>query len=117
MDLVWGVWGIPTPKPEYRFHPTRKWRFDYAWPFVNGKEAKIALEIEGGIWSGGRHTRGRGYIDDMEKYNEAARLGWRVFRFQPKDLSLKSGKAQTYMKDVFTPHLLGPHLGNQCGAF
>lgn len=94
MDLVWGVWGIPTPATELRFHPTRQWRFDYAWP-----EKRISVEVEGGIWNRGRHTRGRGFIEDMEKYNEAGRLGWRVFRFQPKDL--KTGKAQTFMKEVF----------------
>jgi very-short-patch-repair endonuclease len=64
--------------PEYRFHPTRKWRFDFAWP-----ENKRAMEVEGGVWTGGRHTRGSGFLKDCEKYNAAASLGWRVFRFTP----------------------------------
>jgi len=67
-------------EPEYKFCSSRKWRFDFAIP-----SHKIAVEIEGGIWTGGRHTRGQGFIDDMEKYNEAAILGWRVLRFQPKE--------------------------------
>lgn len=67
--------GVPTPLTEYRFHPTRQWRFDYAWPVE-----KIALEYEGGIWDEGRHIRGKGYENDCEKYDEATFLGWRVYR-------------------------------------
>jgi very-short-patch-repair endonuclease len=65
----------PEPEHEHRFHPERRWRFDFAWP-----ESKIALECEGGTWSGGRHVRGQGYRNDVEKYNAATALGWRVFR-------------------------------------
>lgn len=68
--------GLPAPAQEYRFHPTRKWRFDFA--FI---EQKIAIEAEGGVWTGGRHTRGGGFERDCEKYAEAVLLGWRVFRF------------------------------------
>lgn len=66
---------------EYRFHPVRKWRFDYAIPSHH-----IALEVEGGVFTGGRHTRSTGFLGDMEKYNEAAKLGWRVVRTIPKEL-------------------------------
>lgn len=72
--LVAGL-GLPEPVEEFRFDVNRKWRFDYAWP-----EYALALEVEGGIWSGGRHVRGKGYERDCEKYNEAALLGWRVLR-------------------------------------
>ena len=66
---------------EYKFHPTRKWRFDFAIP-----EHKIALEVEGGVWTGGRHTSSTGFLKDMEKYNTATSMGWRVFRTTPNDL-------------------------------
>lgn len=66
---------------EYRFHPTRRWRFDYAI-----SAHKIAVEVEGGVWTGGRHTRPKGFIGDVEKYNAATLLGWRVFRVTPDSL-------------------------------
>jgi hypothetical protein len=68
--------GLPLPETEYRFHPTRRWRFDGAYP-----DRKIAYEVEGGVWSKGRHTRGAGYTGDCVKYNEATLLGWQVYRF------------------------------------
>ena len=73
--------GLRTPEAEHKFHPTRKWRFDYAWT-----PHKVALEVEGGIFSGGRHTRGSGFVKDMEKYNAAGALGWVVLRCTPKTL-------------------------------
>jgi hypothetical protein len=66
---------------EYQFHPTRKWRFDYAIV-----EHFIAIEVEGGVWAGGRHTRGKGFINDIEKYNTATSIGWRLFRVTPQQL-------------------------------
>lgn len=69
------IFKIPPPVREFRFAPPRRWRFDFAWPDV-----KVALEVEGGIWGGGRHTRGAGFIADCDKYNAAALAGWRVFR-------------------------------------
>ena len=64
----------PGVVPEYRFCE-RRWRFDFAWP-----DKKVALEIEGATWVGGRHTRGQGYRNDCEKYNRATVLGWKVIR-------------------------------------
>jgi hypothetical protein len=77
--------GLPEPVAEHRFHPDRRWRFDYAW-----LDFKVALEVEGGVWVGGRHTRGAGFVNDMDKYSEAAILGWCVLRVTPSDL-LKTG--------------------------
>ncbi|MDC5235394.1 DUF559 domain-containing protein [Acinetobacter baumannii] len=71
---------------EYKFHPERKWRADF---LITG--TKILIEVEGGIWSGGRHTRGEGYIGDMEKYNSAAMMGFTVLRFSTEQV--KAGVA------------------------
>lgn len=66
---------LAMPETEYQFAPPRRWRFDFAWP-----SQKIAVEIEGGTWIAGRHSRGTGYEADLEKYNEATAQGWQVYR-------------------------------------
>ena len=75
--------GLPEPSHhagsalgELVFAPPRWWRFDLAWP-----ERMLAIEVDGGVWSGGRHTRGAGFVADCEKLNTATLLGWRVLRF------------------------------------
>jgi very-short-patch-repair endonuclease len=71
---------------EFKFHPDRKWKADF-----HLIDKKILVEVEGGIWSGGRHTRGKGYIGDMEKYNAATMMGFQVLRFSTDQV--KSGLA------------------------
>ena len=66
---------------EWAFHPTRKWRFDYACP-----ELKIAIEVDGGIFTGGRHSGGVGQLKDMEKMNAAASAQWLVLHTNPEDM-------------------------------
>lgn len=78
---------------EYQFHPTRRWRFDFAWPLK-----MVAVEIEGGVWSNGRHTRGKGFIEDCIKYNEATVLGWRVLRVT-SDM-VRNGTAMKYIEQL-----------------
>ena len=80
---------------EYRFHPIRRWRADYC---INPVTDKIIVEVEGGAWTRGRHTRGAGFIADMDKYNEATRLGYRVIRVTPDDLL--SAKTLDLIKDL-----------------
>lgn len=72
---------VPAATPEHRFAPPRRWRFDRSWP-----ARRLAVELEGGVWSGGRHTRPAGYESDCEKYNAACAEGWRVLRFTAKML-------------------------------
>ena len=93
MELQIRAAKLPTPVREFRFHPSRKWRFDFA--FV---DQMIALEIDGATWTGGRHTRGSGYESDCEKLNEAAVLGWRVFR--ATRTMVKSGYALRLLESV-----------------
>lgn len=82
--------GLPEPVPEFYFHPERKWRFD--WLF----DGWLALEVEGGAWTQGRHTRGAGFLGDVQKYNAAALLGYTVLRCTPQDV--ESGAACELVK-------------------
>ncbi len=72
--------GIPYVQ-EYKFCPDRRWRADFK---IAGR--MILVEIEGGIWSGGRHTRGHGYQSDCEKYNWATANGYQVIRGTTKQV-------------------------------
>jgi len=78
--------GVHKMTEQYRFHPTRLWRLDFAWP-----ELKIGFEIEGAIWmrGGGGHSHPLGIEKDIEKYNAAALLGWRIIRITGKMLPVR----------------------------
>jgi len=67
--------GVEVDAKEYKFHPVRRWRFDFAWP-----DKKVAIEVEGGVYMRGRHVRPKGFIGDCEKYNMALLMGWKVLR-------------------------------------
>lgn len=95
------VFQAPPHEREYVFHRARRWRFDFAWPWL-----KVAVEVDGGtrgaavichqcgcrvrartksgavgreLRIGGRHTRPEGFRNDAEKRNAAMMAGWRVF--------------------------------------
>jgi hypothetical protein len=74
-ELCWRAVNGPELVREHRFLHTRRWRFDFAHI-----QTLTAIEIEGGTWTLGRHTRGSGFVADAEKYNAAAVAGWTVFR-------------------------------------
>ena len=95
LDLLIQDDGLPVPDAEHRFHKTRRWRFDRAWPAY-----KVACEVEGGIWSRGRHVRGRGFQQDCTKYNEAALLGWIVLRVTAHHI--ETGKALVWLRRALT---------------
>lgn len=80
-QLIVRIAHLPEPEVEFRFHSRRRWRFDFAWP-----AQLVAVEIEGGVWSQGRHTRGSGFAKDCDKYNEAVIAGWKVLRFTAQHL-------------------------------
>lgn len=112
--------GLETPEREYRFHPTRKFRFDFAWP-----TSKIAVEVEGGlrtqrvkchkcgvlvmqrtkagrftpVFAGGRHNSAAGFENDAEKYNLAGNLGWLIVRVTRK--MIVGGDAMMYIQGAF----------------
>ena len=91
-QIKFRVWckdnGLPMPTCEYTFAKEklgRGWRMDFAWPDVDGNGG-VYLEVDGGAWSGGRHTRGRGFIEDQEKRNAAVSMGWMPLHCTPASL-------------------------------
>ena len=72
---------LPEPEREYIFARPRKWRFDFAWPDLD-----VAVEIDGGIWSGGRHASPQGLIAQYDKQNAATIRGWKVLRLSSNHL-------------------------------
>jgi len=80
---------------EWRFDPVRRWRFDFAWP---GNDPLVAVEVEGGTWINGRHSRGAGMAADMEKYNEASTKAWYVLRVTAEHI--KSGQALAWIQQM-----------------
>ena len=86
--------GLPAYVTEHRFHPVRKWRLDYAWP-----ELKLAVEVHGGTYTNGRHTRGGGFTVDREKMNEAAICGWTVL--EVTSAQVRSGQMRQWLDRIF----------------
>ena len=78
--------GLPVPEREYRFASPRRYRADFAYP-----EKKILVEVQGGIYTRGAHSRGVGLERDYEKLNLAQLLGYKVFQFSRK--MIESGEA------------------------
>lgn len=77
---------------EYRFCE-RRWRLDFAWP-----DERVAVELQGGIFTEGRHSRGQGMLNDMEKLNCAQKMGWTVLLFGPPHVRL--GTASLEIKNL-----------------
>jgi hypothetical protein len=73
----------PDAVPEHRFAPGRRWRFDFAVPSL-----LVAVEINGAIWTAGRHSRGSGLLKEYEKMRAAAILGWRVMPFATSEIHM-----------------------------
>lgn len=85
---------LPPYVREYQFHPTRKFRADFA--FV---PQKLLVEVEGGLFVKGAHSNPLGIIRDMEKSNLAALGGWALLRYSPAQI--KSGEAIAQIKQWF----------------
>lgn len=67
---------LPVPEREFRAIPTRKFRWDFAWP-----EHKLLVEVNGGTWGKGGHSTGAGIARDYEKNNLANLAGYRCLIF------------------------------------
>jgi hypothetical protein len=82
--LVFQIWkkaGLPQAVAEHEFCAGRKWRFDFAFP-----AERVAVEVQGGIFTRGRHTRGAALVKEYEKWRAAAMLGWRILPCIPQQI-------------------------------
>lgn len=99
---------LPRPEPEYRFHPPRKWSLDFAWWFCSletFEEVKIALEVEGGIYTKAKgHRSVTNFEADLIKYNQLAIDGWRLIRVLPEHLQMKRMEAINWLEDILRPY-------------
>lgn len=102
---------LDAPVQEWKFHPTRDWRFDFAWP-----TQRIALEVEGVVFGAGgqltgRHVHASGFREDCVKYGEAFRLGWTVLRVLPEQV--RSGLAADWLAARMTGAPMSPAYDHQ----
>lgn len=83
---------------EFAFALPRKWRFDYVLtdPCSTGIDS-VAIEIEGGVWTQGRHTRGQGFSNDLIKYREGVARGYRIYRFSTTEVL--NGTARAFIAE------------------
>ena len=77
---------------EYRFCDERRWRFDVCLP-----DLRLAIEINGGNWTGG-HRRGKRQEDEYDKLNHAAMDGWRVFQWTNQQIA--DGRAKEFLGSI-----------------
>lgn len=71
---------------EHRFHPERRWRFDFAFLRADGSPAYIAVEFDGIMYRTVGHNSLAGILRDSEKINHAQALGWAVYRANAKNV-------------------------------
>ena len=79
---------------EYKFHPTRKWRWDYALPAI-----KVCVEYQGlnfGHGGASGHQTIKGIVAENWKYSEGAIDGWCIVLINA--VSIESGLAHDLIK-------------------
>jgi very-short-patch-repair endonuclease len=74
-----------------------KWRIDLSYPLA---KPPIAIEVDGAVFSGGRHVRGGGVEKDCEKYCHLAIAGWRLMRVTSGQV--KQGLALNWIQQALT---------------
>jgi hypothetical protein len=79
---------------EARLIPDRKWRFDFA---IRYGAVDLAIEVQGGTWMRGRHSRGSGQDNDMRKANAATMAGYKVLSYSTQMVA--SGEC---IRDILT---------------
>jgi hypothetical protein len=96
--LLWSTISKIELVEEHRFHETRKWRLDFAHLY-----SRVGIEIQGGIWNGGRHGRGYGIAQDNEKSNEAIFCGWVIIKLAGNQITIDSLEKIKILIDARSP--------------
>jgi very-short-patch-repair endonuclease len=81
---------------EVKFYPLRNWKVDFLL-----RDNSIIIEVEGGVWQQGRHSRGKGFESDCEKYNRATIMGYQVLRYSTAQV--ESGMAIGDVLEMILP--------------
>lgn len=93
--------------PQHRFHPSRAWRFDFAFP-----DAFLAIEIQG---YGTGHTSYVGMLGDYEKHNEAIKHGWAIIYLMSKQIKRNEVKTTlSYCYKILETRLQNQELLSAC---
>lgn len=87
--------GLPYTE-EFKFNEQRRWRADFHLP-----DQRILIEIEGSVFTAGRHTRGKGFEADCLKYNHATMAGYRLLRFSTQQVL--RGTARAFLAEHLKP--------------
>ena len=83
---------------EFKFHPNRRWRADFHLSGWKISKPGILVEIEGGNFSRGRHVRPLGFENDVEKYNEATILDYKILRGTARHV--RNGQLLEWVKEA-----------------
>ena len=84
---------LPAPQREVTLIPGRRFRVDLYWP-----EARLVVEVDGGTFAAGRHSRGMGQATDAEKRNLLTLLGYRVLTVTTPHV--RSGEAVRWIEQA-----------------
>ena len=84
--------------PQFTPLPPRKWRWDVAF-----EQSRLLVDVQGGTWANGRHTRGYGYEQDCEKWNSATVAGWRILIVTTQQV--EDGRALTWIEALLAQPL------------
>jgi very-short-patch-repair endonuclease len=68
------AWELDYQERYSRSKRSKRYRLDFAHP-----DSRTGIEIQGGVYSRGRHVTGSGYERDCKKYNLAYTSGWTIF--------------------------------------
>lgn len=74
-EAIWQRLGGPELSKEVKISDEREFKNDYVHI-----PTKVIIEVDGGVYNGGRHVRAKGFINDCVKLNMATMAGYSIIR-------------------------------------